>query len=69
MWRYRTNFTYFGTQDFYLALDESTFTLADWTSPVNGQIDLNAIDRYGFYVGEGPTGSGIFYVDNIRLLP
>jgi hypothetical protein len=67
MWRYRTSLSMFSAHDFELPLDKGTFTLADWTQQQNAEIDLNAIDYYGIFVGNGGLGSGIIYVDNIEL--
>jgi hypothetical protein len=33
----------------------------------HGRLDLNAIDYYGFFLGEGGTNSGTIFIDDIRL--
>jgi serine/threonine protein kinase len=67
MWRYRTNLSMFSAHDFVLPLNKGTFTLASWTQQQNEEIDLDAIDYYGIFVGNGGLGSGTVYVDNIEL--
>ena len=67
VWRYRLNLSSFTAQDFCLGLDEHTFQRADWSTYDNDRLDLQAIEYYGFFLGEGGLGSGTIYVDDIRL--
>jgi hypothetical protein len=67
VWRYRTNLSTFTTRDFRLPLTESTFQRADWSTYQNGRLDLNAIEYYGFFLGEGGTNAGTIFIDDIRL--
>lgn len=42
-----------------LSLDADTFRRTEWSPLQNGQIDLQAVDRYGLYVGHrGPAKAG-----------
>jgi len=69
VWRYGTVLSTFDLKDFQLPLDEGTFEWADWSAWENGQIDLDAIDYYGFFVGGGGQGAGTIYVDEVQLMP
>jgi len=66
VWRYDVDVSTFGTKDFQLPLDEVTFQWADWSAWENGQIDLDAVDYYGFFVG-GNLGAGTLYMDEVQL--
>jgi len=67
MWRYRVRLSGFYRTVFELPLDEGTFELADWSPRQNGRIDLDAIDYYGFFVGQGALAPGTIYIDDIQL--
>ena len=69
VWRYGTALSTFDLKDFQLPLDEGIFEWADWSAWENGQIDLDAIDYYGFFVGGGGQGAGTIYVDEVQLMP
>ena len=66
VWRCQIQLSTFDSQHLALALDKGTFQWADWSSWDNGQIDLEAIDYYGFFVGGG-LGAGTIYVDEMAL--
>jgi hypothetical protein len=67
VWRYRTNLSSFTAKDFQLPLNDRTFQRADWSTYQNGRLDLQAIEYYGFFLGEGGLGSGTIFIDDIRL--
>jgi hypothetical protein len=67
VWRYRVNLSTFSARDWVLPLNESTFHRADWAPYQNNRIDLNGIEYYGFFVGDGGLGSGTIFVDDISL--
>jgi hypothetical protein len=48
-------------------LSEGTFECANWSDWRNGRIDLDAIDYYGVFIGQGGLVSGTLYVDDIGL--
>jgi hypothetical protein len=66
VWRYKIDLSTFTAEGFQLPLDESTFQWADWSAWEDGEIDLDAVGYYGFYVGGG-LGAGTVYVDDIEL--
>lgn len=49
-----------------LPLAADTFTRADWSTEANGEIDLDAIDQYGIYIGH--VGPGITGTLNIGVI-
>jgi hypothetical protein len=67
VWRYRTNLSAFTTKIFQLPLNQGTFQWADWSTNQNRRMDLDAIDAYGFFIGNGGQGAGTVYVDDIAL--
>lgn len=67
VWRYRTNLSRFTTKELQLPLNKATFQWADWSDWQNGQIDLHAIEYYGFFVGNGGERSGTVFFDDIEL--
>jgi hypothetical protein len=67
-WKYRSALANISTGNHCLPLSQPTFTLAEWSQPRNGQIDLGEIVYYGIYIN-GPVGAqGTIYLDNIRLV-
>ena len=71
VWKYRTAFSSFDGQSFWIPLDEGALEFDYWSSGdlprKNQRVDLDAIDYYGFFLGNG-WGSGTLYVDEIRLV-
>ncbi len=57
-----------GAQELCLPLSGNIFYIAEWSSSENGQIDLGAISYYGIYVHRSHPGSGIIYIDEIRVV-
>lgn len=78
VWKHYIPLSGFGTREFDLSLSQQTFTertvfleLADPRAAryINGQMDLQAITYYAFYVGvgTGSPGSGTIYLDSVEL--
>jgi len=57
-----------GAQELCLPLSGNIFHITEWSASENGQIDLGAISYYGIYVNRSHPGSGIIYVDEIRVV-
>jgi hypothetical protein len=52
-----------------VGVDKDAFLWADWSTTENGEIDLAAVDQYGFYVGhQGPGKSGTVRLGPIVLV-
>ena len=67
IWKYHASLASLGTGDLCLPLSTGVFFHADWSAQGNDQIDLGAINYYGFYVN-GPQGTqGAVYLDNFRV--
>lgn len=66
VWRNKMSLSALQKGDLCMSLTKTFFQRADWSVEENNEIDLDAIDYFGFFV-EGPQGPGIIYLDNIRV--
>jgi serine/threonine-protein kinase len=51
-----------------LPLTTQYFSWADWSSTGNGQIDLDRITYYGFFIAAADPGQGVIYLDDLALM-
>lgn len=69
VWRSRYLLNNVLTQSLCFSFADDTFQLAEFSTRINGRLDLSAVDNYAFYLGNGGMGEGTVTVDRIRLEP
>ena len=66
-WKHQSSLATIDTDDYCWPLSKPAFALAEWSSPVNGRIDLGAIVYFGIYINGPVRSQGVIYFDNIRV--
>ena len=52
-----------------IPLSAEYFIWADWSTAGNGQMDLDQVSYYSFFIEQVQPGSGVIYVDSLELVP
>jgi hypothetical protein len=69
VWKTNLTFQPGETRFAEIPLTSQFFRRAEWSPAGNGQMNLDQVSYYAFFVEQGQTGSGTLYLDSIKLIP